>query len=66
MKYLFAFKNVEMCLSLRRELKAKGIACEIRNAQEFPDRTQGPEVWVQDDEDYDRAVWILRRWQSER
>jgi hypothetical protein len=66
MRYLFAFQDVEMCGSFSRALKAQGIACEIRSAQEFPDGTQGPELWVRDDEDYDRAMQILTSLQGER
>jgi hypothetical protein len=66
MKYLFAFKDAEMCRSFRRALKSQGISCEIRNAQEFPDGTQGPELWVRDDEDYENAMRILDGLQSER
>ena len=41
------------------------IVCEIRTAHEFPDGTQGPELWVRD-EDHDRAVRLVTELQSER
>lgn len=65
MKYLFAFKDADMCSSFRRALKAEGIVSEIRNAREFPDGTQGLELWVQED-DYENAKRILSALQSER
>ena len=65
MKYLFAFKDATMCRSFRRALEAEDIVCEVRAAHEFPDGTQGPELWVRD-EDHDRAARLVTELQSER
>jgi hypothetical protein len=65
MKYLFAFKDAAMCDLFLRELKAAGIDSEIRNAQEFPDGTQGPELWVRE-EDYNTAMQLVSDLQNER
>ena len=65
MKYLFAFKDAAMCKSFRRALEAEGIVCEVRTAYEFPDGTQGPELWVRD-EAHDKATRLVAQLQSER
>ncbi len=54
-----------MCRSFRRALEARDIVCEIRTASEFPDGTQGPELWVRD-EDHERAERLVAELQSER
>lgn len=65
MKYLFAFDDEAMCRSFARALKEERIACEIRYAIEFPDGTQGPELWVRREENYDRAMRLLTELQRE-
>ena len=64
-KYLFAFDSDEISRIFRRALKAEGIACEIRRAQEFSQANQGPELWVRD-EDYEKAMEILIEHQREQ
>jgi hypothetical protein len=54
-----------MCRACQHDMKADGIVCEVRTAQEFPDGTQGPELWVAE-EDYNRAMRLLSAFQSER
>jgi hypothetical protein len=65
MKYLFAFEDETMCRSFARALKNEGIDCEVRNAIEFPDGTQGPELWVRNEADYHKAMLSLAELQRE-
>lgn len=65
MKYLFAFSDIESCRWLKRELRRQGIISEIRTAHEFPDGTQGPEVWVRE-EDFPKAHEIYVSLAGER
>ena len=63
MRYLFAYKDIATCERLSCELAVEGIACEVRHACEFPEGTQGPELWVSD-ADHDNAkdlVSLLER-----
>ena len=65
MRYIFAFNDADGCRWLQRALEAHGIVSEIRTAHEFPDRRQGPELWVRD-EDYAKAKRTFEILQSER
>ena len=49
---------METCDSIRRTLEEFNIVCEIRNREEFPDGTQGPELWVRE-QDYHRAKSLV-------
>ena len=64
MKYLFAFRDTATCESFCRALDTAGIVCDIRTAHEFPDGTQGPELWVRD-EDYEEAKSLISDFQRE-
>jgi hypothetical protein len=65
MRYLFAFRDTATCETFRNALEAVGILCDIRNAESFPDGTQGPEIWVRD-EDYESASNLINEIQNER
>ena len=65
MRYLFAFETAATCEMFRQALEAKGIQCDIRLAQAFPDGSQGPELWVRD-QDYEEATELINGLQNER
>ena len=64
MKYLFAFPHEWLCNNIRRSLEKEGIKCEVHKARRFPDGTQGPELWV-GDEDFERAKELFELYQKE-
>ena len=64
MKYLFAFGHTYVCENVRRGLEEEGIVCEIHKARQFPDGTQGPELWIRD-EDFEKAKELFEGMQRE-
>jgi hypothetical protein len=66
MKMLYSGQNSLIVNHLRNLLESQGIACRVKNeflaggAGEIPVIDTWPELWVEDDNDYERAGEMVR------